>query len=93
MTLILSWETITNTTVAAIARVVSSNTWEKPIRYIWLGSIARSAGTALRRASHASSAPPSILRTPGTTQPGPPTITAAHQRRRLAAVRSGMKRR
>ena len=44
-------------------------------------------------ASQASSAPPSILSTPSTTQPGPPTSTPSHQRPRVLAVRAGMKRR
>ena len=43
--------------------------------------------------SQASSAPPSILATPSSTQPGPPSNTAAHQVRRLRSLRSGMKRR
>ena len=93
MTLIFSCETTTNSVVAAIASVVLSKTCEKPIRYIWLGSTAFAAGTALRSASQASRAPPSILRMPGTTQPGPPTTTPNHQRRALAGVFSGMKRR
>ena len=49
--------------------------------------------TASCSASIASSAPPSIFTTPSTTQPGPPSSTAPHQRQRLAGVCSGMKRR
>ncbi len=86
MTLILICEMMTKRAVAAIARVVLSKTCEKPIRYIWFGSTAFSAGTPLRRTSQASSAPPSILRTPGTTQPGPPTMTPVHQRSLVAGV-------
>ncbi len=44
-------------------------------------------------AAKARNAPPAILSMPITAQPGPATSTAPHQRRRLARVRGGRKRR
>ncbi|MNV13232.1 hypothetical protein D3C71_1038630 [compost metagenome] len=57
-----------------------------------MGSAARCAPTSNCSAANARKAPPAILSMPITTQPGPATSTAPHQRRRLAAVRSGRKR-
>ena len=40
----------TNNTVTPIASAELLKTCEKPIRYIWFGSTALAAGTALRKA-------------------------------------------
>ncbi|MCY1537880.1 hypothetical protein D9M68_733920 [compost metagenome] len=91
--LIFICDTTTNSTVMPSTQAGSRSTYEKPVRYICVGSIAWLAGISCCSARKARNAPPIIFSMPGTIQPGPATSTAVHQRPRLAAVFSGRKRR
>ncbi len=88
--LIFTWETMTKSPASGSA--AAPNHGRSDSTYGAIGSRARVLPTT-PRALKASSAPPSCLSAPITTQPGPAASTARSQRRALAAVRCGMKRR